>query len=166
MTVKIDGTNGIDTAQLRAPDGDPVAMTIDNAGKVAFPVGIKSTELTAEGNNFALVSQQATKIASLILTPGIWELSGVANLQSTAALIGWQALFISDSAVDDGFSTALNTYVPNVVLNTGGSGAPTMQVTRTVSVNVNTEYSLYVNYAFSNGNACGAAGGIRAVRIG
>jgi len=39
MTVKIDGTNGIDTAQLRAPDGDPVAMTIDNAGKVAFPQG-------------------------------------------------------------------------------------------------------------------------------
>lgn len=37
MTVKIDGTNGIDTAQLRAPDGDPVAMTIGNDGKVAFP---------------------------------------------------------------------------------------------------------------------------------
>jgi hypothetical protein len=37
MTVKISGTDGIDTAQLRAPDGDPVAMTIDNAGKVAFP---------------------------------------------------------------------------------------------------------------------------------
>lgn len=39
MTVKIDGTNGIDTAQLRAPDGDPVAVTIDNDGKVAFPQG-------------------------------------------------------------------------------------------------------------------------------
>jgi hypothetical protein len=37
MTVKIDGTNGIDTAQLRAPDGDPVAMTIDALGKLAFP---------------------------------------------------------------------------------------------------------------------------------
>ena len=42
MTVKIDGTNGIDTAQLRAPDGDPVAMTIDNAGKVAFPQNARS----------------------------------------------------------------------------------------------------------------------------
>jgi len=39
MTVKIDGTNGIDTAQLRAPDGDPVAMTVGNDGKVAFPQG-------------------------------------------------------------------------------------------------------------------------------
>jgi hypothetical protein len=37
MTVKIDGTNGIDTAQIRAPDGDPVAMTVGNDGKVAFP---------------------------------------------------------------------------------------------------------------------------------
>jgi hypothetical protein len=37
MTIKIDGTNGIDVAQLRAPDGDPVAMTIDNVGAVAFP---------------------------------------------------------------------------------------------------------------------------------
>jgi len=37
MTVKISGTDGIDTAQLRAPDGDPVAMTIAAGGKVAFP---------------------------------------------------------------------------------------------------------------------------------
>jgi hypothetical protein len=37
--VKIDGTNGIDTAQIRAPDGDPVAMTVGNDGKVAFPAG-------------------------------------------------------------------------------------------------------------------------------
>jgi len=45
MTVKISGTDGIDTAQLRAPDGDPVAMTIDNAGKVAFP----ANDATAPG---------------------------------------------------------------------------------------------------------------------
>jgi len=37
MTVKIDGTNGIDTAQLRPADGDPVAITIAADGKVAFP---------------------------------------------------------------------------------------------------------------------------------
>jgi hypothetical protein len=37
MTVKISGTDGIDTAQLRAPDGSPVAMTIDNSGVVALP---------------------------------------------------------------------------------------------------------------------------------
>jgi hypothetical protein len=37
MTVKISGTDGIDTAQLRAPDGDPVAITIAADGKVAFP---------------------------------------------------------------------------------------------------------------------------------
>lgn len=47
MTVKIDGTNGIDTAQLRAPDGDPVAMTIGNDGVVAFPAQEQS--LTGNG---------------------------------------------------------------------------------------------------------------------
>jgi hypothetical protein len=40
MTVKIDGTNGIDTAQLRPADGDPVAMTIAADGKVAFPQNV------------------------------------------------------------------------------------------------------------------------------
>ena len=38
MTVKISGTDGIDTAQLRAPDGDPVALTIANDGKVTVNV--------------------------------------------------------------------------------------------------------------------------------
>lgn len=42
MTVKISGTDGVDTAQLRAPDGDPVAITIDNAGKVAFPQNVQT----------------------------------------------------------------------------------------------------------------------------
>lgn len=37
MTTKISGTDGIDVAQLRAADGDPVAMTISSAGVVAFP---------------------------------------------------------------------------------------------------------------------------------
>ena len=47
MTVKIDGTNGIDTAQLRAPDGDPVAITIDVLGKLAFPA--QGQSLTPDG---------------------------------------------------------------------------------------------------------------------
>lgn len=37
MTVKISGTDGIDVAQLRAADGDPVALTISSAGVVEFP---------------------------------------------------------------------------------------------------------------------------------
>lgn len=37
MTVKISGTDGIDTAQLRAPDGDPVAVIIAADGKVTLP---------------------------------------------------------------------------------------------------------------------------------
>jgi hypothetical protein len=52
MTVKISGTDGIDTAQLRAPDGDPVAITIDNVGKVAFPQGpVQSGPLLTAGWN-------------------------------------------------------------------------------------------------------------------
>lgn len=55
MTVKIDGTTGIDTAQLRAPDGDPVAVTIDNAGVVSFPampqvLGPSGAGSTAQGS--------------------------------------------------------------------------------------------------------------------
>jgi hypothetical protein len=37
MTTKISGDTGIDVAQLRPADGDPVAMTIAADGKVAFP---------------------------------------------------------------------------------------------------------------------------------
>lgn len=37
MTVKISGTDGIDVAQLRPADGDPVAVTIDATGKVNCP---------------------------------------------------------------------------------------------------------------------------------
>jgi hypothetical protein len=47
MTVKISGTDGIDTAQLRAPDGDPVAILIDALGKVAFPA--QGQSLTPNG---------------------------------------------------------------------------------------------------------------------
>jgi hypothetical protein len=39
MTTKISGTDGVDTAQLRPADGDPVAITIGGDGKVAFPAG-------------------------------------------------------------------------------------------------------------------------------
>jgi hypothetical protein len=37
MTTKISGDTGIDVAQLRPADGDPVAMMIDALGGVAFP---------------------------------------------------------------------------------------------------------------------------------
>jgi hypothetical protein len=37
MTTKISGDTGIDVAQLRPADGDPVAMTIAADGRVAFP---------------------------------------------------------------------------------------------------------------------------------
>jgi hypothetical protein len=48
VSTKISGTDGIDTAQLRAPDGDPVAMTIDNAGKVNFSVGVLGFQIVIE----------------------------------------------------------------------------------------------------------------------
>jgi hypothetical protein len=42
MSVKIDGTNGIDVAQINAPDGSPVALTIDNEGFVDATKSLKS----------------------------------------------------------------------------------------------------------------------------
>lgn len=48
MTTKISGTDGIDVAQLRAPDGDPVAITIGNDGKVAFPA--MSSDISSNGS--------------------------------------------------------------------------------------------------------------------
>jgi hypothetical protein len=66
MTVKIDGTNGIDTAQLRAPDGDPVAMTIGNDGKAAFPQGV--TPVSGEILQEFLYTQVLTNVANVNAT--------------------------------------------------------------------------------------------------
>ena len=81
MTVKIDGTNGIDTAQLRAPDGDPVAMTIDNAGKVAFPQGVKGP---AEIAAFAVFSGMG---AAGPITPQTQENIGSISKSSTGIYV-------------------------------------------------------------------------------
>ncbi len=64
MTVKIDGTNGIDVAQLRAPDGTPVAMTIDNDGRIAFP---------AHGNGPILTAHN-TQGSAAISVPANWAM--------------------------------------------------------------------------------------------
>ena len=42
MSTKISGDTGIDVAQLRPADGDPVAITIAADGKVAFPQNARS----------------------------------------------------------------------------------------------------------------------------
>lgn len=47
MSTKISGDTGIDVAQLRPADGDPVAMTIAADGKVAFPA--QGQSLTSNG---------------------------------------------------------------------------------------------------------------------
>ena len=64
MTVKIDGTNGIDVAQLRAPDGDPVAMTVGNDGKVAFPQGLNLNAVV--GNQFETAVNVAATLTNYI----------------------------------------------------------------------------------------------------
>lgn len=61
MTVKISGTDGIDVAQLRAPDGDPVAMTVSNAGVVAFP---QSPSMDTTGPIFRAVGDTNQNIAN------------------------------------------------------------------------------------------------------
>jgi hypothetical protein len=73
--VKIDGTNGIDTAQLRAPDGDPVAMTVSNDGKVAFPASTKSL-FSANSNSVSIPNTNTETAINSWATPELNQNNG------------------------------------------------------------------------------------------
>ena len=62
MTTKISGTDGIDVAQIRAADGDPVAIAISGAGVVSFPVGEKKPIFSATQNAAQSLTSSASKL--------------------------------------------------------------------------------------------------------
>jgi hypothetical protein len=142
------------------------AIEIDVAGKVSFPGTLAATRLTNAVTNNALVSQVNTKLGSVTLTPGTWIITGNITLASTAASIAWNGGYIGNSATTDAESNVRNVNSPSVVINTPANGTPILNTTRIVTVTADTEYSVYCNYSFSNGNACGATGTIYATRIG
>jgi hypothetical protein len=141
-------------------------LTVDAAGKVGFPAGLAATPLTNSVTNNALVTLTPTKLGSVTLTPGLWMITGLVDLQSTAALIGYASGWIGTSTTIDNSSWARQMIFPAAVINTGVNGSPRLALSRMVLVTANTEYSVYAQHAFSNGNACGATGTINATRIG
>lgn len=145
-------------------NGVIVAAHIATDGKVSFPQNTV-TQLEDSGFNPSLTSQVDTALTSVTLTPGTWILTGRVDLQSTAAAISWLAVFLNDSSDIDAGSYVRGTYVPAVVLNTDATGSPSINTTRVVTVSANTVYSVWCNHAFSNGNACGASGIIRATKV-
>lgn len=161
----LDASANDGTMKLERNDGQDI-MTVDATGKVAFPQGLSSTELTNSVTNNALTTNVTTKLGSVTLTPGLWVLTGSVSLASTAASILWNSAYIGTSTTTDTGSFVRNINSPSVVLNTPANGSPYVFTTRVVVVTVDTEYSVYCNHSFSNGNACGATGIITATRIG
>jgi hypothetical protein len=110
MAVKISGTDGIDVAQLRAPDGDPVAVTISNAGVVAFP--------QTPSNLSAIVLSAPKTAGQTVNTATDTELSGYAT-----------------PTVDSvsGFNVTTGRYTPNKA----GWYSVTAQIRYTVAISAN-----------------------------
>jgi hypothetical protein len=90
MTVKISGTDGIDTAQLRPADGDPVAITIGADGKVSFPQNAQSwqtvTGSRAIGTTYTNNTGQPIAVAVIIQQSGINTVSDLDLNVNSAAL--------------------------------------------------------------------------------
>jgi len=159
-----DGTMKLARGNAGATTQD--ILTVDAAGKVAFPAGIAATVLTNSATNNALVTATPAKLGAVTLTPGLWFINALVTLDSVAAAIGYASCFINTTNTTDSESWVRHPYVPAVVLNTSGNGSVRLQTSKIVQVTANTEYAAYAQHAFSNGNACGATGTITATRIG
>lgn len=167
FTITAEATNGtMKIARGNAGATTQDIMTVDAAGMVAFPQGLRATELTNSVSNNTLTTGVNTKLGSVTLTPGLWVLTGSVSLVSTAASIAWNSAYIGTSTTTDTGSFVRNINSPSVVLNTPANGSPYVFTTRVVVVTADTEYSVYCNHSFSNGNVCGATGTINATRIG
>jgi hypothetical protein len=131
--VKIDGTNGIDVAQLRAPDGDPVAMTIDGAGAVAFPatpsapdngIGVGQTwqDLTASRAAATDYTNNTGKPIQVLITFGNGSTAGSADV-----IVGGVTI-AQPNAVGNGPRQGCSFIVPDgVVYRANVTGGVTLQ---------------------------------------
>jgi hypothetical protein len=111
--VKIDGTNGIDVAQLRSPDGDPVAMTIDALGKLAFP----TADFNSSNNGFAVLTN------NLMIAWGASTSDGAGN-----ATFGFQG---------QTFATVPRVFC-QLIGNGSNAGATSVEAVTTTQVTVKT----------------------------
>lgn len=125
MTVKINGTDGIDVAQLRAPDGTPVAMTIDNDGRIAFPAQGIGPILRAENTtgSAAISVPSGWASATMIFGTEVLDTENGYNPSTGEYTVQRTGLFFLNARLRYNVATGNNDREIDVnVTITGGSG--------------------------------------------
>lgn len=126
--------------------------------------GIIGERLTSSVTSVALTSNTETTITSITLTPGVWDVSGIASCTATGGTAVAQAFKVGISTTNNAQSGTLGQdifqyNIPNISI---GSGS--VPVVRAV-VTSNTTYYL-VCLAVYTSTTCPANGRISAVRVG
>jgi len=130
MTTKISGDTGIDVAQLRPADGDPVAITIAADGKVTFPQNPVIGEVVSAQKLFAartaIVSGNPTAAVTLSLPAGTWDVQGRLGLATdpttSVSRINCKLSGVVGTILQDDPGAVAMIYAPSSVLNTATNG--------------------------------------------
>jgi hypothetical protein len=88
MTTKISGDTGIDVAQLRPADGDPVAMLIAADGKVTFPQNTQAWSAIlgrAANTPYVNTTEQTIFVCAIIDTIGAPPITTTAKVNGVIA---------------------------------------------------------------------------------
>jgi hypothetical protein len=164
MTTKISGTDGIDVAQIRAADGDPVAIAISGAGVVSFP----ASPATATGSAFSAVQ---TSVQTLTSTPSklLYQTELLDSDNSfdssrfTPKVAGWY-LITSRMAVDSTtLAISCRLYKNGALLRQGvyleatGNSYPAVTLNEFVYMNGTTDYLEIYGTSVTSRATAGAA---------
>jgi hypothetical protein len=168
-TVNIDGiafnstssTINTTTQNLQVFDGGEYK---GRASSTAPAAGMIGEILTANASAVSMTSTVAKTITSISLTPGIWDVSGMASSTATGGTSTMTLFIIGISATNNTVSGTLGIdyYQLNssAVVTLSGTTIPVR-----VSLSATTTYYVVVNTIFSS-TTCPTNGIIRAVRVG
>lgn len=147
MTTKISGTDGIDVAQIRAADGDPVAIAISGAGVVSFP----ATPTVANGSAFSAGKTAAqalnTTVAKITFDVELLDSDdSFADSRFTPKVAGWYQINFKVRLDLATTYLAANLYKNNVLVRSGsyleatGLAYPTAAFSDLIYMNGTTDY--------------------------
>ena len=121
MTTKISGTDGIDVAQLRPADGDPVAITIAADGKVAFPQNVQTLQNVKASRVVGTTYTNSTGQPITVMVSGT-------STSSAAMAIALGGLIVYGSSAGVAGLVACTFVVPNGVTYAVGASAGTLTI--------------------------------------